>query len=490
MDLPPELSAIVLHTARPLARGAFAGTCRAALQLVKGLVAEDALFLDRWELAAGLAGMPPDCLTKGLATWQPQTSSSLSTTSQLIVSEARRNVYVSLNAAGELCNYECAQLDGLYDAYRSLYETGAVPVAEDGLMELEPRVDDDRPLIGSWGSAFVIGRRRKSHPLSFSEPSQIPSFAVPIVMGARDGHLLRGILVCAVHAAGFGLFREPLRSSTFDGGVHLLACAAEGSAEGSAEPSANFFSSRWLRPNCRDRGPTSLSLMDRFPHFGYHASSYRALGEEFCSQGLLLSAMPSDYMRPWPWCRLTGVGRFEVQEEADPPLMKQVATAGLPKSLYKSSPRYPLWCAAGWQFATLPSVASVNRLFQGLSARVAAEPEYTMPWPLPSTLHSLFDAVRDAEGSLLSQRLESVPERRLKALRFVPPPKPHKARSWLNKKRIKDLLKARPGVSILQPMNAGEEDQDVLVGLLQQAAEGAAPMEKAERALLAYAGFS
>lgn len=199
--------------------------------------------------------------------------------------------------------------------------------------------------------------------------------------------------------------------------------------------------------------------------------------------------------------------------EALPALWKQCTDAFTPgdcptsRSLLRSSPSYAQWCAAGWQFASLPSTSSLTRLFADLTDWLHEDADFQMAWPLPSTLHCLFDAVRDAEPALLSQRLVHLPVKRLKELRFVPPPKPPKVRSWLNKRRIRELLKARPALSVdaraLADQGPGFEgaaeakaallahtdDADELVSLLQRAADGAVAMEQAERALLQHVGF-
>ena len=159
--------------------------------------------------------------------------------------------------------------------------------------------------------------------------------------------------------------------------------------------------------------------------------------------------------------------------------------------------RYNWWVAAGWQFTTLPSAEAIMRKVEELVGRVREDESYVMPWPLPQTLVYLLSSVNASKDVLVTQRLVWVPKNRVQQMRWIEPPKGLKAKSWLNKKKIKDLIKMRPELNGPGPLVNGEvvpdtEEEDALVALLTRACEDGSSkdaMEEAERALLAHVGI-
>ena len=131
------------------------------------------------------------------------------------------------------------------------------------------------------------------------------------------------------------------------------------------------------------------------------------------------------------------------------------------------------------------------RKFEELVGRVREDESYVMPWPLPQTLVYLLSSVNASKDVLVTQRVVWVPKNRIKQMRWIEPPKGLKAKSWLNKKKIKDLIKMRPMLPHLDALLA--EEEDALVALLTRACEDGSSkdaMEEAERALLAHVGIA
>lgn len=468
--MPNEMIVEVLTQACPLARGAFAGTSKANLQLVKEMVKADPLLLDRWELAAGLAGMPADSLSKGVITWEPYEITDLTrSTVDTVSNRARRNTFLSLDRSGCLRNVECSALDELAQ-HAPVYMTGLFYPVQ---------------VFLPWGTAVLVGQTQpgQTHNLDRRPPVV---WVVPIILGTCGGRLLRGALTFTVS------IRKPFNSRNKQDVITFGLEMPWSMAPSTAVDHGAVNSWAMVGENRKDIGAVFSCLRLRACFNGVHGRTMSAAGDMPPREEALLLDSPLGRVtfaepgiaRRWP---LTTI------QAAWPnysPNYRQMP------NMHRASHRS--WVAAAWQVSTLPSVGALSRRLYSASRSLPcvlpggthADPGNCFPWPLQQTLSLLSLTVSEAAESLVTTRLAHYSEKKAKELRFVCEPRPHKERRWLNKNKIKQLLKARP----LEPDRPLEisEAEDALVRLLGRAAEAKAEvsMERAERALLAHVGLS
>ena len=143
----------VLALLPPIALGAAAGTCKMMLASVKRTVRAHPSALDRWSLAAGLCGCPPDALGDGLLELGRH---ALDSTSQARL--------VMLGSDGQLRNVKVSAI------------MAKLPIEAH-------RGEPGRDVHGEWGVAHFVGSLQ--HAMG-------SLFCLPCVLGARNGRLVRG----------------------------------------------------------------------------------------------------------------------------------------------------------------------------------------------------------------------------------------------------------------------------------------------------------